>query len=130
MGDISVRQNVEVNVESPKVGTAESVELLRQLEAAAENNILHRIIVRNNAVEAIAVYYTKSGMHDYVMLALKFMVNGKEYTIKEKIDMYDWRQSEREFSYMHGRDRLANVLYGYMSKVIAKELMNQSPSLI
>lgn len=124
-----LNQSVEVNVQSPKIGSAESVKLMMEMETSAKENILNRIVLKNNLVEAQVIYFQKPMVMDKVYINARFMLNGMQLELREEIDCFEWRHKQQEFSYMHAKERLLNTFYSFFAKAIAAELIKQTPNM-
>ena len=61
---------------------------------------------------------------------IRFELNGHEYNIKDSIDKFEWSR-EISNSYMKlGNEHIFKIFHKYLSEIIAKELMMQSPDFM
>lgn len=129
MMDIYNKTNVDVRVESPKVGTAESVRLLREMEKSALENVLNTVTLSNNVFEAKFVYYQPAGIEDLIYVRTIFLLNGTKYMIEDKISRFEWEEKVKEMPYSDIKSKRIMALYETLSKVIAKELIEKDGDL-
>lgn len=112
-----------------RAATDESVQVLREMEKEALENVLNRVVLKNNLVEASFLYFQKAGMVDAVFIRGLFSLNGIIMKFDRRIDASDWRQGLRQFATHHAKEQLLLLFYEYLSQEIAKLLIQQTPDI-
>ena len=120
----------EVNITEKKAPTEESVRLLKEMKDKAQLNIIATIKIEENFLKAVAIYYRDEIVMNRMTYHIRFELNGKEYTIEDYIDNFEWRQ-EMSKSYMGlGNEVIFRALHKKFSEMVANELMKQSPDFL
>ena len=126
----SVPYEKTVTVHEHKAPTDKSVELLNEMQEKAQRNIIATIKIEENFLKAVAIYYRDEILTDRMTYHIRFELNGKEYTIEDSIDKFEWRQ-EMSKSYMGlGHEAIFKALHKKFSEMVANELMKQSPDFL
>ena len=119
-----------VTIHEHKAPTEKSVELLNQMQEKAQRNIIATIKIEENFLKAVAIYYHDEMVVNRITYHIRFELNGKEYTIEDYIDKFEWRQ-EMSKSYMGlGHEIIFRALHKKFSEMVANELMKQSPDFL
>lgn len=120
----------EVNITEKKAPTDESVRLLNDMQEKAQRNIVATIKIDENHLNAVAIYYQDDRIHNRIIYHIRFGLNGKEYTVEDYIDKFEWSKAISK-SYMGlGHEAIFTALHKKFSEVIANELMKQSPDFL
>ncbi len=127
---VSVPYEKNVTVNEHKAPTDKSVELLNEMQEKAQRNVIATIKIEENFLKAVAIYYRDEMIMDRMTYHIRFELNGKEYTIEDYIDKFEWRQ-EMSKSYMGlGHETIFRALHKKFSEMVANELMKQSPEFL
>lgn len=81
--------NKTINVTEKRAPTDESVRLLNEMEAKALQNIVHKIVIDENHLKGVVVFYKDEFMFNGFTLFIKFILNEKEYSFEEQLKIRD-----------------------------------------
>lgn len=108
-----------VTVTENKAPTDESIRLLNEFEEKARKNIIAKVNVVDNTINAVSIMYTDNSCTASREgdIYLKFSVNGKEYNIHTKYDLYG-----ADGNYKHSQE-LQSYLKSYTKTKVAKYIL-------
>lgn len=110
ISNTTIHTNAKVNVTEKRAPTDQSVALLREMEQAAKDNIVHTLKLEKNGFEAIVHFMISQFDLNYVGKAI-FDLNGKRMVVEESISQYQ------------GPKALVQALMKKISEKIAEEVL-------
>lgn len=105
--------NTTVTINEKRAPTDESVKLLREMEQAAKDNIVHTLKLEKNGFEAV-VHFAISALDLNYMGKAIFDLNGKRMVVEESISQYQ------------GPKALVQALMKKISERIAEEVLQHA----
>lgn len=105
--------NTTVHMNEHRAPTDQSVALLREMEQAAKDNIVHTLKLEKNGFEAVVHFMVSSYDLNYVGKAI-FDLNGKRMVVEESISQYQ------------GPKALVQALMKKISEKIAEEVLQHA----
>jgi hypothetical protein len=109
------RLTADIQVTEKRAPTDASVQILREMEAAAEQKVLESIIVRNTLFETV-VQIIPDNASDKIHYRAIFKLNGKQMRAVHTVDRLD----------AHDRDACWAGLKDEVAKVIATEILSEA----
>ena len=99
----------QVDVKEYRAPTDESVKLLRQMEQDALSNILKRMKLPNNVIEA-EVHHQKDLARWADLYYIRLKINGKDYSVEAPVDRDSKPENVTQVIVKHLADHLAQVI--------------------
>lgn len=119
-----------VSITEKKAPTDESIRILNEMEEKATQNIIAKIKIESNNINAVALYFRDEFIQNRVAFRIKFILNGKTHDIVDYIDNFEWRDELSKSWFGFGHEGIFNLFHKKLSEIIASELMSQSPDFI
>jgi hypothetical protein len=127
---VSAPYEKSVTVHEHKAPTDKSVEVLNEMQEKARSNIIAAIKIEENFLKAVAIYYRDEMIVDRMTYHIRFELNGKEYTIEDHVDKFEWIEEISKSYIGLGHEVVFRALLKRFSEAVANELMRQSPDFL
>jgi len=114
-----------VNITEKRAPTDLSVKLLNEFEEKAKNNIIAKIEIRENNVDAAAIYFHDDFCGDRVQFHIRFKMNGKEYVMRDSVDSFEWNREISQTYNGFGNVDVFKAFHNKVGEIIAFELMKE-----
>jgi hypothetical protein len=118
-----------VTITEKRAPTDHSIELLNEFQEKAKQNIIDTIVIDNNVMKAVALFFTTDILMDGRRYFLKFILNGKEYKASGEFNIIDHPYigtNDPKTKFFVMRDFLMPLF----SRTISDELMKSMPESI
>lgn len=116
---IPYTKKVEIN--EYKAPTEESVKLLNEMQQKARKNIINTIVINDNLLNAVMVFYTEDIASGNVIYHIRFRLNGKDHLIESHITRSELGNDSTS---------IYGILFQRLSQAITKELIQENPQII
>jgi hypothetical protein len=117
----------KVTIHEHKAPTDKSVELLSEMQEKAKDKIIATIPIEENFLKAVVIYYEDEFLMDRVHYHIKFVLNGKEYIIKDYIDKFQFFKENSQSFLGLNNEAVFKALYKKFVEVLAIGIINNNP---
>ena len=114
-----------VEVTEHRAPTDMSVKLLNEFEEKARENIIAKVEIRENNINAAVIYYMDNFAGNRIEFHIRFKFNGKEYVMRDSVDRFDWNKEVAMKYSGFGSKAVFIAFHERLSKIIAAELMEE-----
>lgn len=115
----------EKTVREYKAPTDESIRLLNEMQEKAQQNIINTVLIDENNIKGISIYFQDEIITNKIKYFLRFILNGKEYSVNGQISRDEWNAMNRSVYIALDSNFMIKELHKKFSEAIAAELMNQ-----
>ena len=127
---VSVPYEKTVTIKEHRAPTDISVALLNEFTEKARLNIINKVVIEQNHIKAVAIYYTDDIVGNRINFDVRFVLNGIETTISDHVDKYDWDNSLMSSYFGFGIKEIFEKVHKKLAEMIALDLMKQSPEFM
>lgn len=124
--DKYVYVNHRSTVNEHRAPTDESIKILNEMQEKAKDNIIKSIKIEENYLKAVGIYTQQDSINRDLSYCLRFILNGKEYLIKDEIKGDDLNNILSEKFYALGHEGVYIKLHKVFSNAIAEHLLKNS----
>jgi hypothetical protein len=110
-------------IEEKKAPTDESIRLLNEFHKESINNIVSKVELKNNIVEATIIIFKNPLSIDGYKYRVLMIINGNKFEIEDFIG-YDLLQ--KSITFRDEKKDVLNIVFKSMSNFIAQEMLKTS----